>query len=93
MLGKPKAFTIAGELIEVHPLQVKDMPSIVKMQKPETQAEGMKEIIKITLKKSIPEATDDEIDNISIAYLEKLMEAIIEVNNLGNIQIPKNLNK
>jgi hypothetical protein len=85
-LGKPKEIDLGGEKLMIHPLTMDDMKLIVKLQNPETQAEGMKELISLTLKKAVPDATDEEINKFSFEYFTDLMEAINEVNHLGEIK-------
>ena len=48
----------------------------------EAQAKAMREIITQTLKESVPDATEEEIDKISLEHMTKLMESIMEVNQL-----------
>ena len=42
----------------------------------------MKELIKRTLKEGVPDATDEEIDKISLQHLTELSNAIVDVNGL-----------
>lgn len=78
--AKPKDYIIGGENLTIHPLTIKELPLMVKAGKEDP--ESFREIIKLTLKKAVPEATDEEIDNISASHLNALSEAIAEVNNL-----------
>ena len=66
-------------------MAVRDLPILMKAGKddPKIQAEAFQEIIKLTLKKAVPEATDEEIQGISAEYFQALTEAIAEVNNLS----------
>jgi len=82
-LAKSKKYNIAGVELEISPLSIQDIHLIVDLEKPEKQAETMKELIRVSLKRAIPEATDDEINQIGMRHLKELMEAIIDVNGLA----------
>jgi len=49
LLAKPKKYTIDGVEIELKPLTIQHIDTIMKIEKPATQAEGMKEIVIKTL--------------------------------------------
>jgi len=97
LLAKPKEIELGGEKFQIKPLTVKDMPLIMKLGKDETQGEAMNELVKKVLKEAEPNATDEELDNISMEHLQALMEAIMEVNNLKvdsvNVELLKKLKK
>ena len=85
LLGKSKTFKI-GELdLELKPLRFEHMDLLAKLENPETRVESMKEIIKITLKEAVPDATDEEIENLGITYLMDISNAIAEVNGLKDV--------
>ena len=77
-LGSPKEVEIDGNKITLHPLKVKDMESFSKKENP-TDAE-IKEMGKKMMKLSIPDATDDEIDNLSMDSFIKIMDEINKLN-------------
>ena len=52
----------------------------MKIEKPATQAEGMKEIVIKTLEQSGYD--EKEIKQIKIEHMEKLVNAILDVNGL-----------
>jgi len=87
LFGKEKTFNIAGQEFKLKPLELKDADIFVKMEKDvtkgkdEAKGEAIKELIAITLKKSYPDITDEDIEKISIEHLEELTKAIMEVNN------------
>jgi len=76
-LGKPKEIDLEGEKIILQPLKVKDMHLFSKEN---PNQEEMSEISKKILKLSIPDATDEEIDNLPMDKFVVLME---EINNLN----------
>jgi len=85
LLGKSKTFKIGDIDLELKPLRFEHMDLLSKLESPETRIEAMKEIIKITLKQAVPDATDDEINNLGITYLMDLSNAIAEVNGLKDV--------
>jgi len=84
-LGKPKEVVIDGEKIQIHPLRVKDMHLFSKDAK--DNPEEMKKINKQIMKLSVPEATEEEIDNLPMRINVKLMEEINKLNGFTNEQV------
>ena len=86
LAGKAKKFTIGkgGDAIEleIKPLSVSDMDLMMKLGKEETQKEATEELLKKVLKQACPDATEEEIDGISIEHLTSIMEAIMEANGI-----------
>jgi len=82
-LGKPKEININGNKLKIHPLKVKDMHLFTKENpNPEELSKISKQLIKL----SIPEATDEEVDNLSMDSFVKIME---EVNKLNGFKDEK----
>jgi len=88
LLGKPKEFEIGGEKLMIHPLTLGHIDLMMNAGNEEKQASAIKEILTITLKKSVPEATDEEIENLGMEHFETLFSAIAEVNKLGDKDAP-----
>lgn len=84
LLAKPKELEINGERFNIYPLTVMHLDLINKMEKEETRTEAMRQIVKITLKKAVPDATEDDLNNISLEFLEPIINAIVEVNGLAD---------
>lgn len=82
--GKSKVFKIGEIELELKPLGLEDMSkfSINENSSIEKQSEASVGLVKKTLKDSVPDATDEEISNISFKYMEELMKAIMDVNGL-----------
>ena len=82
--GKPKTYLVGGIELELKPLRLDDMSLMAidqnATQKQQTEASML--LIKKTLKESIPDATDEEINNIGFQYIEELTNAIMDVNGL-----------
>lgn len=83
LAGKSKKVRIGEIELEIKPLSVSDMDLMMNLSKegPE-QIESMKTLIKKVLNDAIPDATDEEIDNVAVEHIMTIMEAIMEVNNL-----------
>ncbi len=92
LVGKGKEIEIGGIHIDIKPLTVSSLPLLMQVgdeSNKEIQAKAMSEIITLTLKDSVSDATDEEINKISLEHLTKLMEAIMEVNQLEGIDSKK----
>jgi len=92
LFGEGKEVKIGEITIDIKPLTVSSLPLLMKVgdeSNQEEQAEAMQEILKRTLKDSIPDTTDEEIGKISVEYLTKIMESIMEVNNLEGMDEQK----
>jgi len=84
LLGKSKTFTIGDVDLELKPLKFANMDLLAKLDNPENRIEAMKEVIKITLKEAVPDATDEEIEQLGISHVMDISNAIAEVNGLKN---------
>jgi hypothetical protein len=82
LLGQPKECTIGGETFTIHPLKIGELDLILGLENEKTRGQNLKKIICITLKRAVPDATDDEIDRVAITHFRELTEAIMEVNGL-----------
>lgn len=86
LLGQEQEVEINGEKFMLKPLTMKNLPLLMEMNSSDQikQAEAMKKVITLTLKESVPDATDEEIENIDIGKFSELVEAIVKVNGLDN---------
>ena len=82
LLGKSKTFKIGDIDLEFKPLRFEHMDLLAKLDNPESRVEAMKEIIKITLKEAVPDATDEEIQSLGLNHMLAISKAIKEVNGL-----------
>lgn len=81
-LGQPKTVKIGEEEITLKTLTISDLDIVNDSQNPEKAPAAIKEMIKRTLKRSIPDVTEEEIENIGLEHFEALVKAILEVNGL-----------
>jgi len=84
LVGKSKTFTIGGIEMELKPRTLKDIDLIVDLADESKRAESLKKLITLTLKESIPDATDEEIAQVGFEHFKALSEAIVDVNGLSN---------
>lgn len=89
LIGKSQTFKIGDIDLELKPLKFENMDLLAKLENPEERVKAMKELIKITLKEAVPDATDDEIEKIGVSHLIEITKAIQEVNGLENVALPK----
>ena len=82
--GKSQTFKIGDVELELKPLTVDELElfSIDDDAPVEKQMESSKKLISTILKKSISDATEDEIKNVSLEHLNDLMTAVMKLHNL-----------
>lgn len=82
--GKPQVFKIGHLELELKPLTVDELDLLIIDDKApiEEQKKATKNLIKKVLKRSVPDATEDEINNISLEYMTNLMEAVMKLHKL-----------
>jgi len=85
LIGKSKTFTIGEVELEFKPLKMENLDLLAELEEESKRVNAMKKIIAITLKEAVPDATDDEIANLGITYLQDISNAIVEVNGLKNV--------
>lgn len=96
LTGKPMDFKI-GELdLTIKPLRLDDLHlfNIDANAPVDKQMEQIKKLVAKVLKDAVPDATDEEINGMSVEHLTDLMNAIMKVNNLEGISnVPKGIKK
>lgn len=82
--GKPQVFKIGDIELELKPLTVDQLELFsIDSDNKEKQMESSKKMIFEVLKNSYPDATDEELKNISLEHLTELMNAIMELHKLS----------
>ena len=83
--GKPQKFKIGNIELDLKPLTVDELEffSIDSEDSVEKQMESSKKLIDKVLRNSVPDATDEEIKNISLEHLEELMNAIMKLHKFS----------
>ena len=84
--GKPRVFKIGETELTLKPLTVDELElfNIDDKAPPEKQMESTKGMITKILKNSYPDATDEELKNISLEHLTELMNAIMKLHKLDS---------
>jgi predicted glycosyltransferase len=81
LCGKSKVYTIGGVELSISPATLQDLELMMRISKEETRGEAMSELIKKTLKRAVPDATEEELNSIGLEHAAELSNAIAEVNN------------
>jgi predicted Ser/Thr protein kinase len=81
LAGKSKEIDLEGEKFILSPLKGKDLSlfSQEDMTK-EQKLDAMYEIVRLSLVDNLPDVTKDEIKNLDLRVIEKIMESINELN-------------
>ena len=82
LFGKPKTYTIAGQEMTFRPLEMKEIDLVFMAGDKEKQAEGVKGLVTVTLKKSYSELRDEDIEKISLEHFEAITKAVMDINNM-----------
>jgi len=85
LIGKSQTFTINGIELELKPLKFENINLFAELEDESKRIEAMKKVIAITLKDAVPDATDEEIGNLGMTYLQEITDAIVKVNGLKNV--------
>jgi len=82
--GKPKTYKLGEVDLEIKPLKLDDMNLFTMDQNATSkeQTENSLKLIHKVLTESVPDSTEEERKNVGIAYMEDLMNAIMDVNGL-----------
>jgi hypothetical protein len=81
-MAKPKQFSINGEVFTIEPLCMDDLELFIKLENEESRVEALKEIIRTTLKRTEPTATDEELKKMNMKYGKEFIDAILIVNGI-----------
>lgn len=83
-LGKSEIVKIAGEDIEIFPLTFDESDDILNLTSlsEAIKKAALKNIITKSLKKSFPDATEEEIKNFDIRYLNDFLNAVLKISGL-----------
>jgi hypothetical protein len=82
LVGKGKIIDLDGVELTINSITLSNMDMLMDMGNEEKRAGALKKMINKVLLESVPDATQEEIDSISLKYFAQIMEAINEVNGL-----------
>ena len=71
------------EKVKITPFKAKDIDLLMAMSVPEKQTEATKLVLKKVLKENYPDFTEEEFNNMGYNFVNQFMEAILDVNGLG----------
>ena len=83
--GKPQKFKIGEIELNLKPLTIDELSlfSIDESAPMEEQMKTTKKLLSKVLKNSVPDATDEEINNISLEHLQDIMDAIMKLHKFS----------
>jgi hypothetical protein len=83
-LAKPKKVTIAGEELTIQPLSMKDFDQLMKFSSKDMTERNaaIKSVLYRTIHNAFPEATEAEVDQFGFEYLNDIMNAMLDANNI-----------
>lgn len=84
LAGNAKTYEIGGISLSIKPLTLRDVNLFSDFEDKTKRAEAIATIMRKTLKESVPDATDEEIEDVGLTYLDEIMHAILEVNKLDS---------
>jgi aconitase B len=82
LAGKTKKVHVGGHEIEIQPLSASDLNLMYELG--EKKGAEQADLIKQLIVKSIPDATDEEVNKMSVEYLTDLQEEMMKINNLDS---------
>lgn len=84
LLAESKKIDLDGVEVEVYSLSVREFIELSKLgdNSADIRGEATKSLIKKALKKSFPDATDEQIEGFAVKYLGKYLAALFEVSGL-----------
>lgn len=89
--SKGKMVTLSNGLeIEIKPMTLEEEADISEYQAKDKIFKAIGTMVKGAIKRAIPDATDEEIDEINKADLKIITEKVLEVNGLGKDKETKN---
>ena len=79
---EPQKKDIEGIEVTIHPLNIKHLKHFVDMESPEKMADAIENILMVSLKRSFPDITSEEIELIPATTLIQYLLAVMEVNGI-----------
>ena len=83
VLGKPVEYEIEGVKVTLKPLVVANIDLLLKMQDDNSKGGAIKEILEIYLKQAFPEASEEDLSQVSFGFVTGLLEKAMAVNGLS----------
>lgn len=81
--SKSEIVTLSNDLrLEINPMSLADEAEIGIMLENKESSKAIVYLVKEAIKRAIPDATDDEIDNLNKDDLKLVSEAVLKINKL-----------
>jgi len=81
--SKGEMMTLSNGLeIIITPLTIDEEAELAEMQKDDKVMKAIAHMVKQAIKRAIPDATDEEIQNLNKDDLKKITEVVLQVNGL-----------
>jgi len=96
LVGTPEKHKIGKVEIEFKPFKLDEMDKIKvdTNTSSEEQMEQSREMIKEFLKKAVPDATEEELGNVSLQYMKEIMDVFINMHKFAEVpNVTKRLKK
>ena len=81
---KTETIEIGGETIILKPLGIEHLDLVLDLENPSTRPKALKQLLKISLQNAIPDATDEEIQQVGVEHFKTILEGIVKVNGLND---------
>lgn len=81
----PKDYVIGEDTFTFKPRGLKDLDLLMDLSNEEKRAKAIEKLLRVTLKEAVPDATEEELDNVALKYFKELTEAVIDVNGLKDV--------
>lgn len=82
LFGKSKEYTIGGEKFTLEPLGIEHVSLVMDLENEDRRANSILKMIEITLMKSVPDATKEEVKKLGLTYFRELVDAVKSVNGV-----------
>lgn len=81
-MGEPEKVQVGGIELEIRPLTVGDLSLFEGQDLNNPSPALMQKLIKKVLKESVPDATPEELEGISVQHIEELSKHIERINKI-----------
>lgn len=82
LVAKPVEVDVEGDKYTIYPFTIQDLDLVSELSIPEKQNKALKGLVFKAIKSSEPDATDEEINRISLSYFNKFSQAVLKANGL-----------
>ncbi len=83
LFGKPETVKIKGVEFKIKPLTLSDLALIGDVDPDKPSVESLKKLIEKVLRDSFPDASDDEVKNFPLEFVNELSEHVAKINKFN----------